>query len=96
MANVTIPERILSTDIDSISFDENGDIRLTFRLLESGSVRAIKQYLLRANGTGAYDLADGTQISATTPAQFLSDASSLKTRADNALVAAAAAGKIRL
>lgn len=96
MANVTIPERTLTTDIDSIAFDENGDIRLTFRLLESGSVRAVKQFILRANGTGVYDLADGTQIAATTPAQFLSDASSLKTRADAALASAAGAGKIRL
>lgn len=96
MANVTIPERTLTTEIESIAFDENGDIRLTFRLLESGAVRAVKQFLLRANGTGVYDLADGAQIAATTPAQFLSDATSIRTRADAALSAAASAGKIRL
>lgn len=97
MANVST-SLTLTTNVTGIRYQANGDLVLDFQLIDStsGIARSTKSYLLKADGTGVYDAAGGAQISATTPANFLTAATTLKTNADTALTNAAAAGKVTL
>lgn len=95
MANVSA-SLSLTTNVTGLRFQPNGDVLLSFELMEGSAVRASKTYRLLADGSGVYDATSGAQVAATTPTAFITAATALKTQADNALAAAAAAGKVTL
>lgn len=92
--NISIP---LTTNITGFLYQSNGDIVMNFQLLDAnGGGRSSKHYLLKADGTGVFDLDGGAQISASSPVTLINNLTSAKTNGETALTNAGSAGKITL
>lgn len=73
---------------------QNGDWIHTFLVKDAtGAVKMIKMYLLKADGSGIYDMGNGSQL-ATSSSTRVTNLNGYRTNVDGDMAAALAAGKI--
>lgn len=84
----------LSYELIGVQFQSNGDFVHTFTCKDpSGAIKKIKSYILKADGSGVYDLENGTQLAASSSARA-TQLSGYKTNVDSDMATAQAASKI--
>lgn len=84
----------LSFDLTTVQFQANGDCIHTFACKDNnGIIKKIKSYVLRADGSGVYDLDNGAQLAASSTTR-ISNLNGYKTNVDSDMATAQAGGKI--
>lgn len=75
-----------TTDITDFHYEKNGDIVMQFSLNDAnGNSKFVKRFRLKADGSGVYDVADGSQLTATSPTTLINNLTNAKSNGDTAL-----------
>lgn len=84
----------LAFNLTGVQFQPNGDFIHTFTCTDpSGAIKKIKSYVVKGDGSGVYDLDNGTQLAASSTTRA-SNLAGYKTNVDSDMAAAQVAGKI--
>lgn len=92
-ANVNISVT-LSFNLTRVDYQPNGDKIATFACVDTNGVtKKIKAYVVRSDGSGVYDLDNGSQLAASSTT-LNTNLDTFKTNSDTGMATAASQGKV--